>query len=147
VQYVAISLEGGKMNIYDYPKIVEQTEHYIIADVSIKASICPKCGKFLKPHYRVVDGLYGNAMFNNPRWAENSYVMVDNYYICKECADKSLADFECALCNQRYPTSEIQESFGVPPEFLCKECYQNKPARIWCEKVEELESDHRYDFE
>ncbi len=133
------------MNIYDYPILIEKQEHYVTMGVLIRTQICPKCGKYLLLSQSELNLLYGNSMLRNPQWAENSYVKVDDYYICKECADKNLADFNCDLCNTRYPSSEIQESFGSPPDFLCQNCYKTQPAKVWCEKVNDLESSHRYD--
>ena len=133
------------MSINDYPVIVEKLEHSIIMGVLLRVKVCPKCGKYIKPE--ILRYLYGNNMFHDPEWAENSHVKVDGYPICKECANKNLADFLCELCHTRKPTSKIQESFGDPPEFLCQDCYKTTPAAIWCDKVEDLEGSHRYDFE
>ena len=133
------------MNINDYPKLIEKQEHYVYMGVILKTSICPKCGKYLLPSQNGLNILYGNSMFCSTQWAENSYAKVDDYFICKECAGKNLADFKCDLCNNRYPSSEIQESFGDPPDFLCKNCYKTQPALVWCEEVADLESLHRYD--
>lgn len=76
-----------------------------------------------------------------------SSTQVDGDPICKECEAAGKADFLCALCEKRYPSSEVKESIGWPAEFLCKNCYETKPAKIWDEKVDELQEDHRYDFD
>ena len=57
------------------------------------------------------------------------------------------ADFLCALCNERKSTDKIQESIGDAPEFLCKDCYDTVSAKIWDDKLDELQEAHRYDYE
>ena len=72
--------------------------------------------------------------------------LVDDEPICLECEQAGKADFVCAMCNERKTTDKKQESFGEPAEFLCKDCYETKPAKVWYEKVDELKDAHRYDF-
>ena len=76
-----------------------------------------------------------------------SNATIDGEYICKDCASKGLADFECDLCNKRYPTSDIKKSIGDPADYLCVHCYASCSAKIWDEAVNQLEDEHRYDFE
>jgi len=71
----------------------------------------------------------------------------DNKRICIECEAKGLASFVCALCGERKSSSNVQESFGYPAEYLCKDCYSTVSAEIWENKIEELSESHRYDFE
>jgi len=71
-------------------------------------------------------------------WEESTLTKVDNKYICKSCFDAGLATFECDLCKLRYPTTEIQDSFGDPTEYLCKHCYCNVSAKLWNEEIEHL---------
>ncbi len=74
-------------------------------------------------------------------------IRVDNKEICVECEAAGKADFKCELCEQRYLSDQKKESFGYPAEYLCKKCYEITPAKIWDEKVSQLESEHRYDFD
>lgn len=76
-----------------------------------------------------------------------SSVKVDDEPICKECAEAGKADFLCAMCEQRKPTSKINESYGDPAEYLCKDCYETVPAKVWDEKLDQLSEAHRYDFD
>jgi hypothetical protein len=76
-----------------------------------------------------------------------SSTLVDDKRICIECEQADKATILCALCEERKPSSKKQESFGDPAEFLCSDCYETKPAKIWDEKVDELQESHRYDFE
>lgn len=72
---------------------------------------------------------------------------MDSQHICVECEKKGSAEFECQLCNIVRKTSEIQQSFGLPAEHLCKTCYETVAAKDWETKVDELEDDHQYDFD
>lgn len=72
--------------------------------------------------------------------------LVDDEPICIECEQAGKSDFLCALCKERKRSNKKQESFGDPSEFLCTDCYETKPAKIWDEKVDELVEAHRYDY-
>jgi len=117
---------------------------------------CPICSKWML--YKEVKRWEGtpfprwvkidfDAQLKKAGWVTVSQVKVDDHHICDECASAGKADFLCALCGKRKPTSEIQERFGDPSEFLCKQCYETVPAKQWEEKVESLEADHRWDFD
>ena len=73
--------------------------------------------------------------------------LVDDEPICEECLSNDKADFLCALCRERKPSSKLYQSFGEPAEFLCKDCYSTKPAKLWDEAIEGLYERHRYDYE
>lgn len=75
-----------------------------------------------------------------------SNIKVDNEYICIECEEAGKATFKCALCKERHDSDEKHTSIGDWPEFLCIPCYETVPARVWEDKIEELEEEHRYDF-
>ena len=124
---------------------------------SVEVKICPKCKKDMvsKP----VDQYFRKNTF--PNWKENDFeaqalraklvfqsdIKVDDEYICEECKKNGFIDFLCALCKKRKPISKEIERFGDPPECLCKDCYNKVPASEWDKKIEELEEDHKYDFE
>jgi hypothetical protein len=71
----------------------------------------------------------------------------DGKILCEECAAAGKGAFTCALCGESRSLSLEQESFGYPAESLCTPCFETTPAKIWCEKVDKLTEDHRYDFE
>ena len=71
----------------------------------------------------------------------------DNERICVECEAKGMASFICAICGERRDSSSVQESFGAPAEYLCKDCYSTVPAEKWEKKTKELSESHRWDFE
>ena len=72
---------------------------------------------------------------------------VDDDDICEECEEAGKADFKCELCGERKSTDKIQESFGDPADFLCKDCYEITTAKAWDEKCDQLEEEHKYDYE
>lgn len=70
--------------------------------------------------------------------------------ICIDCKESGKIEFTCRMCEQKKPSSKIQESFGYSEgdiDYLCTDCYETCPAKIWDEKVEELNSEHKYDYE
>jgi len=71
----------------------------------------------------------------------------DDHYICEECAKAGKSTFICDLCGEERSSELKQESFGDPPDFLCKVCYETVPAKIWEKKHDELWHEHRWDFE
>lgn len=72
---------------------------------------------------------------------------IDDKKICVECEKAGKAFSTCALCKTPKPSSRIEESFGEPAEYLCSDCYETVPAKVWDEKAQELRDRHRYDFE
>lgn len=130
------------------PKVIEK--NYV--EMLIEGKKCKTCDRLMLPNIK--SGLFPNYLRINQdaqmKLAGMVYIsstQVDGKTICKECEAAGKADFLCALCNIRYPSSEVKESIGLPAEFLCKNCYETKPAKIWEEKLDALQDDHRYDFE
>jgi len=80
-------------------------------------------------------------------WVLKSNVQVDDRYICENCVEAGKATFKCSLCCERYPTTDIKEHFGYPPDYLCVHCYATVTAEVWEKKFDELEKEHRYDFD
>lgn len=67
--------------------------------------------------------------------------------LCAECEQAGLQRFTCAGCHQERDSTEVQRSFGDPPERLCATCYATMTARDWDTLVDRLEEEHRWDFE
>jgi hypothetical protein len=72
---------------------------------------------------------------------------VDNKYICVECERGGKATFKCELCGERKLMNKIKERVGDPEDYLCTDCYENKSAKIFDDKLDELIELHRYDFD
>jgi hypothetical protein len=72
---------------------------------------------------------------------------VDGINICQVCKDTGKATFVCALCGERRPANQEEESFGDPIEYLCRVCYATVPAKEWDEKIRQLEQRHRHDWD
>ena len=136
-------------NIYT-PKVVEDGYALFAA----KITECSICHKLMVKRLKFPNSSFFPMWRNNDQDAQMtragfvyiSDIKVDDNYICVECKQQGKADFKCELCDERKPTSKIQESFGNPSVFLCRDCYETVPAKIWDEKCDELEEEHRYDF-
>lgn len=123
--------------------------------MKIAISNCHKCDRTMiespKPYYYNPFPTQYNKDFDyqirSVGWVKRSNIIVDDLYICVECAEKGLADFVCALCFKRYPSDKEKESFGYPPEYLCENCYKTVPAEKWDNEREELMENHRWDCE
>ena len=133
------------------PKIVENT-HVVYLEMVIEAKKCHLCKKIMLP--KTGRGVFPNyihmnqdAQMKRAGFVYSTNTEVDGECICIECKDAGKVYILCALCNERKPSDKEQESFGYPPEYLCKDCYETKPAKIWEEKCDELRDSHRYDFE
>jgi hypothetical protein len=128
-----------------------------IATFGVEVRRCSKCNKDM-----VSDSCpsFGFETSTFPTWNQNDFkaqaarggfvimsnIKVDDNYICTTCEENGLADFLCAMCKERKPTTKQQESFGDPQEYLCSDCYGKVPAKKWDEKVDDLLKAHRYDF-
>lgn len=135
------------------PKIHEDGRY---VEMIIQAKKCPICGKVMikKVKEYMLDKIFpAYWQMNQVSQAKRAGIVfksttkVDDENICEECEKSGKADFLCALCNERKSTDKIQESIGDAPEFLCKDCYDTVPAKIWDDKLEELEEAHKYDYE
>jgi tRNA(Ile2) C34 agmatinyltransferase TiaS len=105
------------------PKIIEK--NYV--EMLIEGEKCKTCDRLMLPNIK--RGLFPNylrinqdAQMKRAGMVYLSSTQVDGKTICKECESAGKADFLCALCNNRYPSSEVKESIGWPAEFLCKNC-------------------------
>ncbi len=139
------------------PKFIDSENRY--AEMLVEVHVCPLCHKCMMPriegsyrvsernifpHYREIDY---ETQLKRAGWLLMSDVKVDDKYICLDCERTGKADFLCALCGQRKPTSKKREAFGDPPEYLCDDCYETVSAKAWDEKQMELYAAHRWDFE
>ena len=109
---------------------------------------CPYCGKQMMGR----SNLFSSLKDQETQMKKLGVVFIsdatkDNQYICVECKEKGIASFICALCGERRSYEDMQESFGDPPEYLCKHCYNTVSAKVWDDKVADLSDIHKYDFE
>ena len=138
------------------PKIIEEDEHLKSAygEVLVELTKCSICGKYMLDVPKGCCKCFPSDWHVNIEqqmksvgWVLKSYIKVNDDYICKECAEAGKATFECSLCHERYPTTDIKEQFGDPPDYLCIHCYANVTAEVWQKKVDELYEEHKYDFD
>ena len=135
------------------PKIIDGKYMLFAA----QAEQCPICKKIM---VKKLSRYYNEQAFF-PAWMEMNQdaqmkraglvyvgsVRVDDDVICDECEKAGKVDFKCELCGERKPANKIQERFGDPADFLCKDCYEIIPAKVWDEKCDQLEEEHKYDYE
>lgn len=115
----------------------------------LRTSTCPCCKRQMMPKmdsnfFPLVESSKQEYQMRDKGVFFISKSRLDAELICSDCESKGKATFECALCQQRHNSDQIQESFGDPAEFLCKTCYSTVPAKTWNEKVDCLEKHHRY---
>jgi hypothetical protein len=135
----------------NYTPKVQENGKYI--EMLIEAKKCKCCKKIMIdklgcysifPKYIKINQ---EAQMKAAGFVYSTTTLVDDEPICIECEQEGKADFLCELCEERKSSDKKQQSFGDPAEFLCKDCYETKPAKVWYEKCEELIEEHKYDFE
>lgn len=140
---------------YFKPEIIEEHTHTAYGTLLVTLEKCHVCEKWMiamycPPTHFGSSSLFGPIGFDyqikEAGWVLRSGATRDDYEICKECFNAGQEGFRCALCNQVKPMSKSQESFGYPTEYLCKDCFEIIPAKVWAEKVKELIEKHKYDF-
>src|SRR5579859_7870202 len=141
--------------IHFTPQVVKDT-NAIYVTMLLEVDECPICKKIMmrkeNKHFHGGNMPNSFAIDQDTQMKQvgivfESKTKVDDQYICAECAEAGKADFLCSLCGSRYPTDQVQESFGDPPEHLCKNCYATVPAQQWDKKTSQLYSAHQYDHE
>ncbi len=117
-------------------------------------AICGKCGRSMLPvsakkanyfprYHR--NRIEEQARRAGIRW-ETSARDKEEHILCDECAITGNITFVCYICKQERQRTDIQETFGEPPDYLCTPCHQTVSAAEWQRIVEELLEQHRYDF-
>jgi len=110
------------------------------AKVLIAIDTCPICG-----NYMTKNG-YGKEIARRSEFSFGEHG--NREYICEKCAEAGKATFTCALCGEVRSSDQIGASFGCWEEdFLCKVCYETCTAKVWAVKCDELDNEHRYDYE
>lgn len=136
------------------PKIIEEGSH-VYLEMLLEGEKCHLCKKIMiavvSPYRPKIFPAYmklnQKAQMETIGLVFTSSCLVDDHAICHECVEAGKADFLCVLCGERKPSNQVQESIGDPAEFLCTGCYNTKSAKEWDEKVDELQEEHKYDFQ
>jgi len=141
-------------NIAEYIPELINNEY---AKMIVAISSCPICKKIMINGYNEtyydlstfpVNWMVGfTAQIKRAGWVISSGIKVNDEYICTECKLAGRGYFNCALCGEEKPLNKEKESFGDPAEYLCSDCYESIPAKVWDDKVNDLRMQHRYDFE
>lgn len=135
------------------PRIVQQGQEEALAEVLVAVERCKYCRAWMLPNmedkgifplYRPINF---SAQLKAAGWKVAASSRFDSQRYCIECAANDKITFTCCLCNQTKPSSHLKERFGDPPDFLCNECFNTIPAAVWEKKVDELQKEHRWDYE
>lgn len=118
----------------------------------VELEVCSTCGRLMLPRmssdpFPRGKGVRKEDQLHNAGWVEQGKTWVNERYSCTECERNDRVLFLCALCGVHRKSSEIKESFGFPPEYLCMTCYNTVVAKEWDEKKNELHESHRWDYE
>lgn len=122
------------------------------AAMMVKLRRCQECGHWMLPKPQpIFEGSpfprYVEASFDAQRERAGWRVQATET-VCRECLQAGALTVRCALCHQRKPSSAMHQSFGLEDvDYLCSECWETKPARLWYETVNDLEDKHRWDAE
>ena len=127
----------------------------IYMDFALEIKTCPICGNPMMP---ILNEWHGHF----PAWnmldqktqmkragihSVGAWSISKDGYICDVCAQQGLDNFTCNLCGEKRTMDLIQYQEGDPPDFLCKICYGSVPAKVWVDKLAQLDERHRYDNE
>jgi len=140
-----------KENVKYTPKIIDG-KYVLFAASTQKCGICEKLmiRRINNSNYFEKDFFPGWVEMNqDAQMKRGGLVYVGNTkthngLMCQGCEKDGKGEFRCELCFEMKPTNKIEERFGDPTDFLCTDCYESAPAKIWDEKVDELESEHQY---
>ncbi len=70
-----------------------------------------------------------------------------HHIICEQCEVSGKFLEKCAMCDQDVSSADIEESIGDPPEYLCRHCFENVPAKTWRDKIKALDKAHQWDWD
>ena len=121
----------------------------------VQLEVCPVCNRLMLPDCRdrrsspfpTAQDASEETQLKNAGWVKSGRTWLNGQYACEECERNNRVTFVCGLCRKEQSGAEVKESFGDPPEYLCKGCYATVPAEEWEKKVKEFRARHRWDFE
>ena len=137
------------------PKIYK-VGYKIYIEMLLKGEECPICKKimvkevnenFLDKVFPRGGDLCQQGQITKAGIVFKSNCKVDNKHICVECERAGKATFKCELCGEIKPMNKIKERVGDPEYYLCTDCYENKSAKIFDDKLDVLIKFHGYDFD
>ena len=121
----------------------------------VELEVCPICNRLMMPRYGgrryspfpATQEASEETQLKNAGWVKSGRTWLNGQYVCEECERNGRVLFTCELCGKEQSSTEVQESFGDPPEYLCKGCYASVSAKDWTEKVDGLRKSHQWDYE
>lgn len=133
------------------PRIMDTSNGGHVLMMFVRLEKCPECGRFMVQ--RSLSDVLRDLQMSNLHNQDIKEIAVNSVsydtdfkHICDRCEKAGRVTFRCYLCEQEYPTSEVEWSVGDPRECLCKSCYGTVSAERWDNAVGELEKAHRYDY-
>lgn len=123
---------------------------YALGLMLVELRKCPICGNWMlrgNAHPFPRHGMTMEKQLSNAGWCLHGQCYVNDEFVCMDCEVAGKIRFHCALCGKEQETSEIKESVGAPPEYLCETCYSTYSAKAWDEKIHELYKKHKWDHE
>lgn len=140
----------------EYMKPYTPTLYYgRYAMMLVELDVCPVCNRLMMPNHGISrHSLFPTApnaseemQLKNAGWVRSGRTWLNGQYVCEECERNGRVLFICEICGKEQSCDEVQESFGDPPEYLCKGCYATVSAKEWDEKARGLRESHRWDFD
>lgn len=132
------------------PGIIDEERGYGIVLVRLRE--CSYCGAWMFDEQKAFSNIGKNEIreqLKRAKWERQGELGMATLgtLICTKCIENGAESLECALCKKEKKSFEIKKCIGYPAEYLCKECYSTVSAEIWDIKVNELEENHKWDYE
>ena len=135
------------------PSLIEGDSGDLYALFLLRLSKCKFCGKPIMRKERDYSGYLFPVDYLNSQTEQLKRLggVFEGYRsfelnICVECVKEERGEFECLICEVKYPLKELQEEVGCDNQGkLCKTCYKTRTAQEWMESIEKYEDNHEWD--
>ena len=130
------------------PYIVSKNRESVYAVMLAELPLCGCCEVPILPKgpWPMWVNIDGKAQSKLAGWKQPSDVYFNSRPVCSDCVKENRITFQCRLCQQDRPSSQVQETIGYPSDYLCSVCYGSVSAKEWEAVLMKLEERHRYDF-
>jgi hypothetical protein len=71
---------------------------------------------------------------------------LDGRYYCRACLEAGKGVFDCAMCQQERPISQLFDGQGYEYDRLCTVCFETEPAAKWAAFIDKLKDSHQWDY-
>jgi len=138
------------------PQIIEdkrESHGYAFVTFALQIRSCPICDRLMM--YPKVRGLFPGVAFMQQKDQMKALDIVgvgeaipgDTWgrHACEICTAEGKVFFECFICKEQRPANERHKD--VYHEAVCNTCYETIPAKQWDEIMDEIDADHKYDYD